>query len=337
MLIVAIRGFTAAFISAYSAHPTIPIYFGSFYQMMNASPVHIESLFFLWSTNYLATILVVGLFKLKDFTWLEIIRFFEDQVPAKAIGLTKAEGATLKGHARHILMSVHLQSWTVTISALALFIIFCFTKYYPHFDYLFFNFIWFFLYLNYISQMTFMIYINAAFLFIICWMIRMKIHRLVEYLDGFEQYKRLLRQQDGKQSIPGNLPSTGTNSAAEAKMKRKSARSATVDMIVATKYLNRLLRENGHYNAFWSPLFSIALGWRLWIINVILYVVLFYPLSGHFLFIYRLIAVAEVGSFFAIVHQASLIPIDAQKLGKHLRLFIDHHQVKSLSIRLKVC
>ena len=76
--------------------------------------------------------------------------------------------------------------------------------------------------------------------------------------------------------------------------------------------------------------------WRLWIINFILYIVLFYPLGAHFLSIFRLITVVEVLSFFSIVYQAAFISIDAKAIGKQIRQFVDHHTVKSLSLRVKV-
>lgn len=78
------------------------------------------------------------------------------------------------------------------------------------------------------------------------------------------------------------------------------------------------------------------LAWRLWIINFILYIVFFYPITIHFQVIFRLVTVVEVFSFFSIVYQASHIPIDANVLGKQIRQFVHHNYVKSLSTRIKV-
>lgn len=158
MSLMAIRGLYASFVPSYAAHPTLPIYFGSFFQMMKVHPFHVEFLYFLWSTNYLANIFVAAKFTVKDFTWIEVIRFFEGQVGAKMIGLTETEGFSLKKQAQFVLTVVHLSAVSVASITMALFAMFCYIKYYPHFEYLIFNFIWFLLYTNYTIQMTYMIY-----------------------------------------------------------------------------------------------------------------------------------------------------------------------------------
>lgn len=156
MFLMALRGFCGSFVSSYTTHPTLPIYFGSFFQMMNIQPFHVEFLYFLWSTNYLVNILVAKKFTVHDFTWIEVIRFFEGHIGAKKIGLTEQEGFLMKKRAQHVLRVVHLSAVSVTSITMGLFVVFSYIKYYPHYEFLIFNFIWFLFYTNYTVQMTYM-------------------------------------------------------------------------------------------------------------------------------------------------------------------------------------
>lgn len=189
MFFIALRGFCASFMPSYAAHPTLPIYFGSFFQMMNVHPFHIEFLFLLWSSNYLANILVAWKFKVQDFAWIEIIRYFEGYVSAKKIGLSEQEGHSLRKRAQLILKIVHISALSVVNNSMILFAMFCYIKYYPHFEFLFFNLIWFLLYTNFTVQLTYMIYMNAAYLYLMCTLVRMKFKRLQHYLSSFENFK----------------------------------------------------------------------------------------------------------------------------------------------------
>lgn len=86
-LCFAIRGFYASISKDFQSMGYLKqLYFGSFFGIINAHPFHVETLFFIWSTNYLAVVFTVKFFQLKHFRWIEIINFLEGQIEARNIG-----------------------------------------------------------------------------------------------------------------------------------------------------------------------------------------------------------------------------------------------------------
>ena len=93
--------------------------------------------------------------------------------------------------------------------------------------------------------------------------------------------------------------------------------------------IHRVIKQMNGYSRFWNPIFSIALMWRLWILNFGTYIVLFYTLSPSTKFQFAMILIAELVSFITLILEASHIPSDIEQLGKKMHHFIATNCIKS--------
>ena len=69
-------------------NPRLQLYFGSFFNIFNVEPFHIETLMGIWAANYLVVTISSSGYRLKDFRWLDLIRMLEGTIPPSRLSIS---------------------------------------------------------------------------------------------------------------------------------------------------------------------------------------------------------------------------------------------------------
>lgn len=327
-IIIGCRGLLVSLVPSVGLHPTLPIYLGSFYQLIGvAHPFHVEFLFFICSLNYLAVALPPRFYRREHFGWLELLLLLQgpqQQQPKldfvsnwyrnsttntiTDFAFSHFETATtLQRQAKRALRLVHFIVLINTVRVGVSFSSVALASYYPNAAHLTAAALWQLLYLLFVVNLSSVLYTTVTYLCLLCAVLRLRLkavfsghHHLSAFAYKFDVHSFEIRfhQVDG------------------------------------------ILRLARQYNAFWRHLLSNTIFLRVWIINFVLYLVLFANIASRsFRAVYTLIALFEATTFALVTIQAARVASASKRAAARLRrcLYLGRHlNLPSVEVKLKV-
>ena len=333
-IIIGCRGLLVSLVPSVGLHPTLPIYLGSFYQLIGvAHPFHVEFLFFICSLNYLAVALPPRLYRREHFGWLELLLLLkgpqkQQQQPkldfvnngyrnSTTLNNTITDFAfshfetatTLQRQAKRALRLVHFIVLFNTVRVGVSFSSVAFASYYPNAAHLTAAALWQLLYLLFVVNLSSVLYTTVTYLCLLCAVLRLRLKAV--FKGGHHHFSAFAAYKFDAHSF--------------------EIRFHQVDGIL------RLARQ---YNAFWRHLLSNTIFLRVWIINFVLYLVLFANIASRsFRAVYTLIALFEATTFALVTLQASRVASASKRAAARLRrcLYLGRHlNLPSVEVKLKV-
>lgn len=319
-LYLANRGIYASFSKWYQNNSYLQVRMGSFFRAIDGDPFHIEFLCFIWSANYIATALLPCLFRLRHFRWIEIVLWIQNKIHHRKISksrlffptqnsrfslfsdLTTKEASIL--HRRvHLILSMTCNSIrAITIPVLMSLVLFFYQQLEIK-EFLLIAIPWIMWYIYMTLTITSMIYMINAYLIVVSMTLRIKFRR-------FEKMIRFLSIRKGL--------------ITKYCLYRKF------------RYVNSVMLECHNYNQWWRHTFTVAIMWRLLIINFTAFVVCFYNFHPIVRLAYSMIFLNESCAFLFLILQVTNIERETERTGQLLRRLTHFRPFQPISLKVKV-